>query len=188
MISIRKSTFETNSSSTHAMAIPKHVDDYDRRIFKSRYEYSPLVFETEYFGWEIKKVDHINYLYTAICEYCTEYVPVEGVEPDKYGYIPEHRVFTSNYDKTINYIKNVFEKNGIKCKFSKPDLANDWGGIDHAGELDAFLEAVFESEDSLLRYLIHGLAYTGTDNIQTGDIKIGNLDFGPEFDTYHKDN
>ena len=66
MINIRKSLFETNSSSTHAICIAKSNDDLD--IPKT------LVFEPNYFGWEegilYTTEERASYLYTAIlCKY-----------------------------------------------------------------------------------------------------------------------
>ena len=59
MIKIRQNVFETNSSSTHSIAIPKECDT-------SRL--SHIVFGFGKFGWEKDEVDPINYLYTGIIE------------------------------------------------------------------------------------------------------------------------
>ena len=59
MIKIRQNVFETNSSSTHSIAIPKECDT-------SRL--SHIVFGFGKFGWEKDEVDPINYLYTGIMD------------------------------------------------------------------------------------------------------------------------
>ena len=56
MKQIRKNVFETNSSSTHSIAIPKKVNNYVNRINFYLGEY----------GWEDGEANPANYLYTAL--------------------------------------------------------------------------------------------------------------------------
>lgn len=58
MIQVRHNVFETNSSSTHSIAIPRKIDD--KEIPKS------FIFNFGDFGWEDNEVDPCDYLYTAI--------------------------------------------------------------------------------------------------------------------------
>lgn len=189
MVSIRRNTFETNSSSTHAMAIPKIVDDYDREVFRNRYcdEFDSLEFHLDDFGWDIRKVNHLDYLYTAIACKCIEYIKI-GEDED--GYEIRKPILNPNFDKSINYIKNILDRNKIVYKFEEVDPELHWEtwNIDHSEKLTEFLEAVFTDEDTLLRYLIKGLVYTGTDNCSEGDVEIWKWDFGPNYDTYYKGN
>ena len=57
MRQIRKGTFETNSSSTHSLAIPKDSVKYPKSIS----------FHLGEFGWGWEEEDPADYLYTAIC-------------------------------------------------------------------------------------------------------------------------
>ena len=54
---IRSSVFETNSSSTHSIAIPRSCD-------KQNY----ISFRIDEFGWSFDEVDPADYFYTAIYE------------------------------------------------------------------------------------------------------------------------
>ena len=137
---IRSSVFETNSSSTHSIAIPKnHV-----AIGKS------IIFNIGEFGWENDCVDAADYLYTAILYVYSYEVAEEKIENlkrvlDYYGVsyqFEEPKYWTS--DRGYTYLDN--------------------GYIDHGYELTEFLEAVFSDDDLLMRYLFGGLVYTGNDN------------------------
>ena len=57
MFSIRYSTFETNSSSTHSLAVPKKVEYIP---FDVRFHFGD-------FGWQLEDcIDPADYLYTGI--------------------------------------------------------------------------------------------------------------------------
>ena len=58
MIQIRSGVFETNSSSTHSICIPK----------KTKSTVNFVDFEIGEFGWENESVDPASYLYTAILD------------------------------------------------------------------------------------------------------------------------
>lgn len=58
MISIRRNTFETNSSSTHSLAIPKNAVNK-----------TTIVLQEDDFGWEFDEGDPASYIYTWLCEY-----------------------------------------------------------------------------------------------------------------------
>lgn len=65
MITLRKNTFETNSSSTHSIVIPKKI----------KYTIDHVNFYVGEYGWSEDCVDSASYLYTAILElekYCDE--------------------------------------------------------------------------------------------------------------------
>ena len=147
MINIRKSLFETNSSSVHAICVAKE-NNYD--IPKS------LHFIFGEFGWEEKVLSSVeqlaSYLYTAI------YVCGED----------------GSYDigKYINYIYETLGKYGCNCDFETPtyDKHYGWfdsGYIDHSYELKDFVDSIRHSEKRLLRYLFSPDSYivTGNDNI-----------------------
>lgn len=145
MIQIRQNVFETNSSSTHSIAIPKKCDKILNQIF----------FRIGEYGWENDTVyDTASYLYTAILN---AYNPKEA--NDKLGQL------TDILNK--NNIAYKFEK----PRWIEPnyDVYYDvgyyeYGYVDHAYELCEFIDALLDNEDMLLRFLACGVVYTGNDN------------------------
>lgn len=140
MIQIRRNVFETNSSSTHSIAIPRKIDRKD--IPKS------LSFNFGEFGWDFDEVDPCDYLYTAIY-YCDM-----GLIAERLGKL---RDFLERHD-----IRYTFGE-------PKPawwDVNElDYGSIDHAYELESCgFFSILEDDDLLLRYLTDGHVYTGNDN------------------------
>ena len=144
MITIRKNTFETNSSSTHSIIIPKNVDN-KKDFTKSIY------FGLGEFGWSRDVADPADYLYTAICDaYLDSY------------YTAEHQEKGKEY---LQKIKDILDKNGITYKFEEINKKEfNYFYVDHCNELDTFIEKVCNDEDLLLRYLKYGVVYTGNDN------------------------
>lgn len=138
-VTIRKNTFETNSSSVHTICIAKEP--------ANNFQGSKIFFELDDFGWEFASVNRADYLYTAIMTSCKteEYLDKLKAILDKnnitYGFMkPKY------YDDENKYISN--------------------GGIDHSYELEEFLETILNNEDMLLRYLFNrnSAVYTGNDN------------------------
>lgn len=137
---IRSNVFETNSSSTHSIAIPKKNVSIGKFVGFNIGEY----------GWGNDCVDAADYLYTAILYVYSHEVAEEKIENlkrvlDAYGIsyqFEEPKYWTSDSGHT--YLDN--------------------GYIDHGYELTEFLEAIFSDDDMLIRYLFGGLVYTGNDN------------------------
>lgn len=144
MLQIRHNVFETNSSSTHSICIPKKAKHVDRFIDFRLGEY----------GWENRRVDDTaSYLYTAILD----------------GYPYDKAMEKLNMLKDIlnsHSIGYSFEK--PKWEFSRYDgiryLSYDSGYIDHPREISELVDALLDDEDMLLRYLSDGVVYTGNDN------------------------
>jgi hypothetical protein len=139
---IRKSVFETNSSSTHAICITK--SDVDKTNLPNYVE-----FEHGEFGWEVTEYHGLHskasYLYQAICSCYYE-------DDDK-------------KEKMLDEISETLSKYGITCTF-EPDTS-EWGDgyIDHGSETIDFVKAVLSDEDKLLRYLFgDSFVVTGNDN------------------------
>lgn len=139
---IRRSTFETNSSSTHAICITK--SDVDKTNLPNYVE-----FEHGEFGWEVAEYHELyykaSYLYQAICS-CSY-----GDDDEK--------------EKMLDEISETLSKYGITCTF-EPDTS-EWGDgyIDHGSETIDFVKAVLSDEDKLLRYLFgDSFVVTGNDN------------------------
>ena len=146
MIQIRSGVFETNSSSTHSIAIPKHCTAADYVIFR-----------TDDFGWGWEEVDAADYFYTAIYVTSkTEAEVNEKIERLK-NILTEHgiacklrkpKTHTSTYD-------------------NKDYFCLDDGYIDHGWELKDFVNELLGDGDKLVRFLSGGLVFTGNDNSST---------------------
>lgn len=144
MRQVRNMVFETNSSSTHSICIPK----------KTTHNMDFVRFSVGEYGWENRCVyDTASYLYTAILDGYDYDEAMEKIEKLKsildsrnieYAFrTPEWR----EYDDGTKYLDN--------------------GYVDHAYDAHEFVEAVLNDEDMLIRYLIDGCVYTGNDNQDT---------------------
>ena len=137
-LKIRKGVFETNSSSTHSIAIPKHVDESLPK---------KIIFNFGEFGWEQDTPRVENYLYTAI-------------------YNGDKNKRDERLDKLKSFLDKYNVK--YKFEVPKKSSWGDWeeiGNIDHSYELEynGFFN-VLDNENMLLRYLTAGVIYTGNDN------------------------
>ena len=136
---IRSSVFETNSSSTHSIAISK------KKPVIGKY----IRFGIGEFGWENDCADTADYLYTAILEQdeCEELLDKLKEILDKYSI--EYSFEEPEYKKSL-------------------DGEYEWlayGYVDHSYELREFLNAILSNEDLLMRYLFSDSnVYTGNDN------------------------
>lgn len=136
---IRNSVFETNSSSTHSIAISK----------------APVVtgkcinFNIGEFGWENGTADTADYLYTAILEQNNSTELINRLKEILDKHQIEYRFEKPRYEKSA-YGEYEY-------------LA--YGYIDHSQDLGEFLDAVLTNEDLLMRYLFgDSTVYTGNDN------------------------
>ena len=142
MIQVRNGVFETNSSSTHSICIPKKTNKTDTYVEFGIGEY----------GWENRRVnDTPSYLYTAILSAYEYDETMEKLEKLKsilndrsIGYSFEKPVWCYYHDDGSRYLDN--------------------GYIDHSCETYDFVEAVLNDDEMLLRYLFDGVVYTGNDN------------------------
>lgn len=136
---IRNMVFETNSSSTHSIAISKKKPVIGKYIH----------FGIGEFGWENDCADTADYLYTAILE---QRNPSELLDKLK-EILDKH---------SIEY---KFEEPRYKKSAYGDYEYLDYGYIDHSYELGEFLDAVLNNEDLLMRYLFgNSTVYTGNDN------------------------
>ena len=143
-IQIRNNVFETNSSSTHSIAIPNEMNT----------PLSYISFSIGEFGWSWEEADPADYFYTAIYEVS----PTIEEANDKISRLKE--ILESNDIKyTLGEVRyREFESNGHKY------LGLDNGYIDHSEDLIAFIEELLNDEYKLLRFLGGGLVFTGNDN------------------------
>ena len=146
---IRRSVYETNSSSTHAICIAK--DGYELK--------DHIDFHTGEYGWECNEYGDLDnkasYLITAILSMDKEsadekLIQLEGIlDENEITYIiPELNVNSYEYGKKKHYYY---------------DIGYDY--IDHAGELRPWLDDLLSDSDKLFRYLFgDSFIVTGNDN------------------------
>ena len=153
---IRSSVFETNSSSTHSIAIPK-----DCNVLTN------IHFSVGEFGWAFEEVDPADYFYTAIHD--TSYTMDELDEKlYKFKQILERNNIEATFDDT-------------HCHTNYGWLSHD-GYIDHGSELGWFVNELLDDEDRLLRFLSGGLVFTGNDNSDSNGFISRNEEFIEDYD------
>ena len=144
MRTIRNNVFETNSSSTHSIAIPKNCGEINN-----------VSFYIGEFGWEWGEADPADYFYTAIYE--TSNTASEVAEKlEKLTDILDAHGIKYHFGEARTHIWN--SDNGIDY------ISLDNGYIDHGGELRAFVDDLLNDGDKLIRFLSEGLVFTGNDN------------------------
>lgn len=168
---IRQGTFETNSSSCHAIAIAKD-DHFDIP--------ETLSFGFGEYGWKCdtyrSRQDRANYLYT-----CLGYMKQDDIE------------------KYIKFIVETLKAHGVKyiymksfkyspCLWSNPIyfyIHPGDSGVDHGDETRKFVEAVCSDEDRLLRYLFSDKSFimTGNDN---DDDSVPHINVDYDHEEYEK--
>lgn len=167
---IRNKTFETNSSSTHAITIPRNNNDISKlpRIY----------FGISDFGWEYAKYDLKDYIWTAICDcYPNDYEEyknklIELLTPYYEVIEFQEPEFDESYD----------DEGNLKWRY----LSTSCGYVDHCDELKEFLEDILNNENLLLDALRCGYVDTGNDNC---DIEVGCItNDGYDCYTYYKGN
>lgn len=141
MIQVRQGIFETNSSSTHSIAIPKKCDTIVSQVY----------FGLDEYGWENRTVDDTaSYLYTAImCAYN---------ETERIKKFARLTTILNEHDIAYTFEKPQWETYDSGYK----ELKN--GYIDHAYDTRELVETLLNDEDMLIRYLSAGVVYTGNDN------------------------
>lgn len=145
MIQIRRKVFETNSSSTHALALPKN------NIKRKKH----ISFKIGEFGWGFNKENAADYLYTA-CVLWDIYKNPSQFYVEKLTEILDRNNINYDLEQTIT---RVYYQ-GTEHAWTSLEK----GYIDHFGNLDEFLPYIFESDDRVLNFIFGGLVYTGNDN------------------------
>lgn len=165
---IRIGVWETNSSSVHAVAIPKTNISIDEITSY----HNTIHFNHGEFGWEHAVYGDINsrasYLYQAIfdCE-CPWISPEirqknrkeEMSEEDFKKYKKQVKEFhekRKKFTKAINWIFETLVKYGFNPEFDTDDYDGDgWqkGYIDHGGDTANFIAYILYNEKHLMNYL-----------------------------------
>ena len=170
MKQIRRSVFETNSSSTHSICI---VTDRNEELHYPTF----LHFRCQDFGWEFALLSDCEekaaYLYASI---------ISVYQRD-------------DVERTKGRIMDMLAEEGIGCEFDTVDYRNYgdgfWGvnaSVDHGGELLSFVKKTVGNKGRLLRYLFSPKSFvlTGNDNDDTYDETKINVDYKHE--EYYKGN
>lgn len=162
MKTIRKSVFETNSSSTHSICITKNNSLYP----------SSVHFTIGNFGWEVAtyKDTHTKaqYLYTALCN-LQRFELINHIE---------------NILNCFN-IEATFER--LQCDSDGYYDCYENGYIDHSSDLHEFVSDVCHNPDKLLRYLFSEKSFLKTGNDNSDDDRA-DIEVDYECDTYYKSN
>lgn len=139
MIQIRKNVFETNSSSTHSIAISK------KPVVIGKY----ISFHIGEFGWENDCVDPADYLYTAILD-----------QSDSIDLLNKLKEILDKHSITYSLEEPLYKKSSYGDY-----IYLSYGYVDHSYEAREFIFAVLNDEDLLMRYLFgDSYVYTGNDN------------------------
>lgn len=171
MVSIRKNVFETNSSSTHAICIAKtNKQQIPERIEINLHNYE--------FGWEEDKRDSTD---------------------EKLAYILIGMLSYKNINeasKQISELSELLKDFGVKSltisgieihSYGSKPYFDTWDGyVDHANELEYFIELLLERPEVLKEYLFNNDSFilTGNDNSDS-DISI-NVNY--EYEEFYKGN
>ena len=151
MRTIRKSVFETNSSSTHSICISKKMPE---KLPKK------ITFEAGKYGWEIDEVfDTASYLYTALANESTQ---LETDLAHIASVLEKHGI-----EYYFNPVQMRFDPYSKKL-----EVSDVW--IDHSNQLSDFLRDIMSDDDRLLRFLCapDSKILTGNDNVDDTDVTI----------------
>ena len=151
MKTIRKSVFETNSSSTHSICISKKMPEKLPKI---------ITFEAGQYGWKFDEVfDTASYLYTALATKSTQ---LETDLAHIASVLEKHGI--EYCFKPLNMVFSMYSK--------KLEVVDVW--IDHSNELSDFLRDIMSDDDRLLRFLCapDSKILTGNDNVVENDVTI----------------
>ena len=146
MRQIRNGVFETNSSSTHSIAIPRSSDKPNH-----------VSFHIGEFGWGWREADPADYFYTALYYVSDTKKEAEERLAKLISILRDNNV--EYYLGEVSFIER--EYNGTFYG----SLEN--GYIDHGYELREFVDELLNNGDKLLRFLGRGLVFTGNDNSDT---------------------
>ena len=170
---IRRETFETNSSSTHAITIPRKID---KNLLKG--VRPSIYFHIDEFGWAYGKHELKDYIWTAICD----------IYPKEYEEYKQKIInILSPYYKKIEFEEPTFDEHydedgNLEWKY----LDSMQGYIDHCHELKDFLDEIFENEELFINAVLDGYVRTGNDNAD--GYYLDELDDDPNYYHYYKGN
>ena len=142
MKQVRYGVFESNSSSTHSIAIPRDCEYVNH-----------ISFHIDEFGWGFNEVEPADYFYTAIYETSNT--------------LDEANEKLSRLKDVLNDHGIGYHFAEANCKEGNGYLSLQNGYIDHGNELKDFVDELLNNDSKLLRFLSCGLVFTGNDNSDT---------------------
>lgn len=162
MIQIRQGVFETNSSSTHAISVVRHVNE--------QYEIPESIHFglTGQYGWENNVYhnvsDKANYLWIATC---SQYSSLDDeatlirIKADVTKILNDYGVKHVSFEDA-DYITSKYNS-------EQPPYLDIDGYIDHHSDLYGWIDEMIEDPELLIGYLFHPHSYihTGNDNNDT---------------------
>lgn len=153
MFSIREGTFETNSSSTHSICIPKE-DAY--MTIPKRLEINLNDYE---FGWEYEEYDSVEERFAYL---------IFGITAGWQDTYLEQSQRLEKLLKTIGRYVETIKVRGLDIvNYNNQTYYETYDGyVDHASELKEMVDTLLENEDMLKRYLFSDNTFilTGNDN------------------------
>jgi hypothetical protein len=143
MRKIRHGVFETNSSSTHSITVPKDAAINDSLRVS---EDGVCEIETGEFGWE-----YARYTDAATkASYCATFA--KNTNERSYEY------------RLISVIKNKTGAKSVKINQCSNEEYNQWGYIDHQSIENECPQSAFESDECLERFIFSRDSELVTDN------------------------
>ena len=163
MIKIRRGTFETNSSSTHSIVIPRKKEP----ILST--ENDLFVFDTGWYQWRFNKYDFANYLWTAILLFNRYY---EDCNTYYIDYWSKKEFKLHSVDEWKNKIRKILSPYYTNIIFKMPEIEyygeKNWDyldcSIDHVDRTIELLDKLYNDEKLLLNSILYGKVFTGNDN------------------------
>lgn len=148
MKKIRKNTFETNSSSTHSLAVPT------KRLNRSELP-SHIDFHLGEFGWDFVEVNAADYFYTWLFNHYKNNKVLLSEKINKLDSILHEYGITATYETEHEFTDRFLNESWTRI---------DTGYIDHTEDLEEHFEKMLEHKAALIKFLCMGRVFTGTDN------------------------
>lgn len=192
MIQVRRNVFETNSSSTHSLAVPQKYDLWGRK--------HKLIFHLGSFGRPIrtKKVKATDYLYTAIMGELT-WFEWELSEEDRKkirssAEVPDWKSYCPKTKSRLDRLIKILSDYGYKYEFEEPVWENDdeyyvldpsekyyeflrdkkyavkengfinrGFDVDHYSEVEPIMDMLLANPAECMKFLLGGFVCVGSD-------------------------
>ena len=185
MIQIRRNVFETNSSSTHSLAVPQDYSTYNIKKKK-------INFHLGSYGRPCKpvKANPADYLYTAIMQDVCWFMWGDGFTEEARDAIisssdtPDWRKYCPEAVNRLNKLKSILDEYHIKYEFEEPvwGVEFDWNdrksygflrdekyaknrsfGIDHGSEAKTLVDMLLANPEECIKFLLGGKVIVGSD-------------------------
>ena len=185
MIQIRRNVFETNSSSTHSLAVPQDYNTYSIKKKK-------INFHLGSYGRPSKpvKANPADYLYTAIMQDVCWFMWSDGFAEEARDAIisssdmPDWRKYCPEVVNRLNKLKAILDEYHVKYEFEEPvwDVDFDWNdrksygflrdeksaknrsfGIDHGSEAETIVDMLLANPEECIKFLLGGKVIVGSD-------------------------